>query len=70
VLTKFGKKVVLLEALDRVLARVAWSHAPLLPVAACWCARTMVLSIIRYWLSRSALARRTPAPRRLHGTSG
>jgi hypothetical protein len=29
---------------------------PPFPVAACWCARTMVLSIIRYWWSRSAVS--------------
>ena len=28
---------------------------PPFPLAACWWARTMVLSIIRYWLSRSAV---------------
>lgn len=29
---------------------------PPFPVAACWWARTMVLSSIRYWLSRSAVS--------------
>ena len=29
---------------------------PPFPLAACWWARTMVLSIIRYWLSRSAVS--------------
>ena len=29
---------------------------PPFPPAACWCARTIVLSSLRYWLSRSAVS--------------